>query len=405
MILIDRTLILLLASNALASVGVGVAMIAVPWILASQIDDGILFGVLITAANVVLAIVAPWTGVFIDSTVRRKFMIGLRITFIAGLGGVFFLSASGSGTTAALILYYILGATFYAINIPLRTAFVQELYEGGAYARVNSILEIENQVAAVVTGMVAILLIERCGLPVLAIGNAVLLLIAILCIAFIRHQDREPRAVRGTPLQDIRDGFAIIRRDVSLSVVLLVATLPYVVVILYTYLHPIALSQLLALGGDQYALVEVLFAIGAIVGGAALLRRDVAADRIVPLIRGLIGLFALVAVAQAIFPIHGAFLLIAVLFGLLNAAVRILRQTLLMERAAPHEIGRIGAFLQSWIMLMRALFLGLLALTVAGVGIVPALWVAAVLPALGWFALRASVIENVNLYEPKEMTT
>ena len=322
---LDRTLVLLLLSNALGSVGVGIAMIAVPWVLASQYENGVLFGFLITGANIALAILAPWTGVLIDSTVRQRFMVRLRIAFIAGLAAVVVLNVLFPGSLTALILYYLLGAAFYAINIPLRTAFVQELYAGSQYARVNSILEIENQVAAVITGALAILLIDRVGMTVLAAGNAVLLVGAILCIALIRHETTTPSVVRRSPLRDIRDGFAIMQRNVRLSVVLLVATLPYVVVILYTYLHPVALSQLLNLGGDSYALVEVLFAIGAIIGGAAFLSWKVAGTRIVSVIQMLVGLFALTAIMQAILPFQSAFLVIAVLFGLLNAAVRILR--------------------------------------------------------------------------------
>lgn len=398
MMTFNRTLLLLLASNALASIGVGVAMIAVPWVLAGKFDNGVFFGILITGANIALALLAPWTGVLIDSTVRQRFMVLLRLAFIAGLGVVVVLSSILPGSVTPLILYYLLGAAFYAINIPLRTAFVQELYSGGEYAQVNSILEVENQVAAVLTGALAILLIDRVGLTMLALANALVLVPAIICIVLIKHEAVAPKILRGSPLKDIKAGFAIMKRNARLSVVLLVATLPYVVVILYTYLHPVALSQLLNLGGDQYALVEVLFAVGSIIGGGVLLSRNIVNTRIVPLIQMLVGFFGLVAVVQAILPAHAAFLAIAVLFGLLNAAVRILRQTLLMQEVEPHEIGRVGAFIQSWIMLMRALFLGLTVATIAVFGIVPALWVAASLPLIGWLAMRAVITSPSKIF-------
>ena len=386
---IDRTLVMLLLSNAFASVGIGVAMIAVPWMLASMTGGGVLFGVLITVANIALAVMTPWTGAFIDSLRRKSFMIGLRAAFIAGLAAVLFLALIDVPREVALVLYYVMGAAFYAINIPLRTAFVQELYDGSAYRRVNSILEIENQVAAVITGGVAILLMERVGLPMIVVLNIGCLAVAILCIAAITHTANAALMVRKNPVQDIRDGIAIMMRERRLSIVLMVASLPYVTVILYTYLHPVALSQLLSLSGDVYALVEVFFAAGAILGGWAILTVTIPAHRLEATIRVLVGLFASVAIVQALLPTKAAFLTVAILFGLLNAVIRILRQTVLMDRAAPAEIGRIGAFLQCWIMTLRAIFLGALTALVAGVGVVPALWLAALLPFAGWLVLRA----------------
>ncbi len=385
---LDRTLLLLLLSNAFASVGIGVAMIAVPWMLASMTGGGVLFGVLITSANIMLAIMTPWMGAFIDSLRRKSFMIGLRAAFIAGLSAVLFLALVDVPREAALVLYYLMGAAFYAINIPLRTAFVQELYDGSAYRRVNSILEIENQVAAVMTGGIAILMMERVGLPMIILLNIVCVAIAILCIAAINHTANAAAMVRKSPLQDIRGGIAIMMRERRLSIILMVGSLPYVTVILYTYLHPVALSQLLSLSGDVYALVEVLFGVGAILGGWAILTVSIPTGRLEAMIRVLVGLFASVAIMQALLPTKAAFLTVAILFGLLNAVVRILRQTLLMDRAVPSEIGRIGAFLQCWIMSLRAIFLGGLTALVAGFGVVPALWLAALLPLAGWIVLR-----------------
>ena len=39
-------------------------------------------------------------------------------------------------------------AVFCAVNIPLRLAFVKELFDENSFASINAILEIENQVAA-----------------------------------------------------------------------------------------------------------------------------------------------------------------------------------------------------------------------------------------------------------------
>ena len=100
-------------------------------------------------------------------------MIFIRLFFILCLIGILIAKyvTPELGLSALLISYYVLGASFYAVNIPVRSAFVKELFGNEAYARVNSILEIENQVAAVVTGLAAILVLDRFGLDRPSVGE------------------------------------------------------------------------------------------------------------------------------------------------------------------------------------------------------------------------------------------
>lgn len=114
-------------------------------------------------------------------------MIFIRLFFILCLIGIL-IAKYGTpelGLSALLISYYVLGASFYAVNIPVRSAFVKELFGNEAYARVNSFLEIENQVAAVVTGLAAILVLDRFGLDSLVLANIACLVLAALSTAAI----------------------------------------------------------------------------------------------------------------------------------------------------------------------------------------------------------------------------
>lgn len=387
MISYDRNLILLLGSNFLASVGIGVAMIAIPWLLATRSDGGVLFGVLMTASNVALAVVTPFIGVIIDRISRKHFMIALRFVFLVGLGVVYFLHGSGGGETIALIIYYLLGASFYVVNIPLRTAFVQELYFERDYARVNSILEIENQAAAVAIGAIAIIAMETFGLGPILILNAIALALAILMLEAITYTRHIASGIRAGAIEELIEGFAIMKRRPALSLILLAATLPYVVVILYSYLHPVALGALDGASGADYATVEILFAIGAMAAGWALVVLPVSIQRLPNAITWCVGLFALVAMMQALLPVKLAFFAIGALFGALSSISRILRQTLLMRSMAPTDIGRVGAFLQSWIMILRAITLAVATGLIAKVSVSSALWFAALIPLLGWIAL------------------
>ena len=184
---INAPLPLLLVSNAVASLGAGVAMIAIPWLLVNREGGAVIFGEIATVVNVVLFFVTPFIGPFIDSNPRKILMISIRVFFILVLLLIFAFSQTEilEDSDALLILYYVLGSSFYAFNIPLRSAYVRELFDANQFVKVNAILEIENQIGAVVTGVVAIFVIERLGLDVLAAINIACFAMAVVCILAI----------------------------------------------------------------------------------------------------------------------------------------------------------------------------------------------------------------------------
>jgi MFS family permease len=283
-------------------------------------------------------------------------MLLLRGVFIVGLGLVLLTSAVESETDWSLILYYILGSAFYAINIPIRSAYVQELFHDSDYGRLNAILEVENQAAAVVTGMIAIFAIAHYGLTTIIVANVIFYVLAMICILAIRPPRTPSSQAAMSYLESLKAGVLIATHRPGLSLMLVAASMPYVVVILFTVLHPIALSGLEGTTGSTYALVEALFAVGAIFAGLCVATLiDVFGGETSYQVS--LFLFAAIVVLQAFFPTYWGFLILAFGLGVGNALARILRQTLLMSGFQPHEAGRMAAFLQSIIMLMRAAFM------------------------------------------------
>ena len=70
-----NNLALLLISNALASIGTGIAMIAVPWYLASLPDGILLFSKSALYVNIFLFVLMPLVGPIVDNNSRKKLMI------------------------------------------------------------------------------------------------------------------------------------------------------------------------------------------------------------------------------------------------------------------------------------------------------------------------------------------
>ena len=399
--MIFKPLFLLIISNAAASIGTGVAMIAIPWMLVSQNNGAATFGILATIVNIGLFFGTPFIGPLIDKNSRKALMLLLRIIFIIGLMIVIAINyaAFSHFETIGLIIYYVLGSTFYAFNIPLRSAFVQQLFEPSEYLRVNSILEIENQVAAVITGVIAIAIIELYGLNILALLNIAAYLIAIICISYIPSSDpSQKNTSQNSILIMLKDGFELSFRSADVTSLLIASTFPYIVVILYTVLHPIALAELPQATASTYALVELLFGLGAILGGIIINRWDIPSSRLASHTIWMIFAFSAVATIQAFFQTYAGFILLAAAFGFTNASTRVLRQSILMHEFDQTEVGRIGAFLQIWIMFARAIFIAAMTALIGSGNSAPGVWFAAsvaCLPAL-ILAVRNFFYRNIT---------
>ncbi|MBL6782310.1 MAG: hypothetical protein ISQ21_04660, partial [Alphaproteobacteria bacterium] len=130
------------------------AMIAVPWLLVNQPGGVQVFGQLVIIVNSILFITTLFIGPYIDSNNRKTLMIGLRVIFMLMLIVITGFSQFNqlADSNLFLIIYYIIGSFFYAFNIPLRSSYIHELFNEDQFVRVNSMMEIENQVAAVLTG-------------------------------------------------------------------------------------------------------------------------------------------------------------------------------------------------------------------------------------------------------------
>ena len=387
LVMMNRTFLLLLFSNAIASVGTGIAMIAVPWLLVQTEGGTLLFSGLATAVNFGLFIIMPLTGPVIDALPRKALMVLIRVIFVVCLAVIAIVAylAKGYNDNFLLIFYYTLGAVFYAVNIPLRSAFVKELFDDNSFARVNAVLEIENQVAAVVTGLAAIMIVDHFGLGSLALLNIICLSLAAGSLMCIR-QSEATRRVQMRPMRgSLTDGLRLLMMRPVLLTLIAAASLPYVVVILYTVIHPVALASFAVASGKTYALVELLFAVGAIIGGYAVATITISGRSMEQTLEWMIWMFALVAILQLIFQSLWGFIVLAGAFGFWNAVIRIMRQTVLMTSFRPDEVGRISAFLQSWIMLLRSCGLAMLSVVLAGgseQGVLVATFFACAAPAL-----------------------
>ncbi|MFC4182310.1 MFS transporter [Saccharococcus thermophilus] len=71
----DRRLYLLLVANLFSSVGTGITMTAVPWLLVQKPDGGTWFVYMSTTMTIIMFLLTPYVGMWIDHMSRKAMLM------------------------------------------------------------------------------------------------------------------------------------------------------------------------------------------------------------------------------------------------------------------------------------------------------------------------------------------
>jgi MFS family permease len=353
----DRRLYLLLVANLFSSIGTGITMTAVPWLLVQKPHGGTWFGYMSTTMTIVMFLLTPYVGMWIDHMSRKAVLMfgeamGLVIAIAFALYGMMeteyhvwhlaFLFASGS-------LYYFL---FY----PALFAFNQEVFHYDQYKTLNGIMEIQGQLATVISGGAASLLLTKVPLYSILWLDACTYMIAIVGLFFIPYQ----RSVRSEETHSfwtkMTEGYHYMKARPLLFWFLLASLMPFIGVMMTNYLHPIYIADVLKEDSSVYGIQSMIYGIGAALAGA-----------IVPLWLRKIGTEVSItitvfmyAIAMTMFLLVKStwiFYMLVSLAAFGNAGTRVARSSLMMERIPNEKIGRVDSLFRALGFLIRSALL------------------------------------------------
>ncbi|WP_326998697.1 MFS transporter [Cohnella kolymensis] len=150
----DRRMAFLMIANVLSSIGSGVTMIGVPWMLVNRSGGDEIYGYATLAATIVLFLLSPQIGIYIDRISRKKMLLGSElaggtITLVFAIWGLY----AGRLETWQLIAVYFSGSLYYSIHFPTQFAFTQEIFSKEQYKTLNSVLEVQNQSTSMIAGV------------------------------------------------------------------------------------------------------------------------------------------------------------------------------------------------------------------------------------------------------------
>lgn len=364
-ILKDKRLYALLTANLFSSVGSGITMIAIPWLLVNRAGGEQLFGYVSLFMTILLFFVSPYVGVVIDRFSRKKVLLFAEaLAAVAVLLFSFWGFIAGEYQVWHLVVLFMSGTLYFTVNFPAKFAFNQELFDSSQYKTLNSAVEIQTQASSMIAGGIASILIEKIDLSVLLLVNGITYLLAFLVIMLIPYKRQNLMNKRKVTMWlEMKEGALYLKEKPLLILFFTCSFLPFISVMVGNYLFPVYVSKSLHADATILGLSFTLYAIGAVVAGFT-----------VPFLINRFGTFRTLRATALIFtigflviawtPIAGLFLLLQIALGWGNAGTRVARNTMMMDMVPNQLIGRVDSFFQAIGLAIRVSLIGLFTQTI-----------------------------------------
>ncbi len=357
----------LLLANITGSIGSGITIFAVPWLIVQQPGGNAHYGAVTLVTTLVLFLFLPYYGVWVDRHSRKTMMLSSEL-FGFGATGLMALVGAWTGRYELwqLSTIYFCGMLYYTLHFPAKLAMLQQIFAKSQYQSLMGLMEVQGQAAMMAAGGLGAMVVGHVSLTTILCVDAGTYLFSFLIQSTIPYT-ADHVAPAGTPAasawSSIAEGWRWLKDRPRLTVFFMASLLPFVAVMVGNYLFPIYVSQTLQAGAWVFGAGEVVFAIGAMMAGLSLPRLIAAhsAQRTVP---ATTAIFAAGAALLVAFPSIAAYLTAALLLGFGNAGIRVARSAAILHLVDKSVMGRVNSFFYAYDRVLRTV------LTSAVIGIV-----------------------------------
>jgi MFS family permease len=343
----------LLVANSLGSIGTGVTVFSVPWILVHHPDGNAAYRWGTIGTTVVLLALMPYWGAWIDRHSRKQCLLASELF---GFGAMLIMALTGLllGGFALwqLVTIYFCGMLYYTLHYPAKFALIQQLFDRSQYQSLTGLLEIQGQAAMMVASALGGMLVDQVPLWLILLFDAATYLASFLIQSTIPYEATHlPPCTSGpSPAQSkpsvwsvVAQGWTWLRARPLLAFFLTCSTVPSVVLMAGNYLFPIYVAQTLQVGSVWFAGGEIVYALGAILAGA-LLPRLTAQHSAGTTIPGTMIVFLVGIALVIVLRLPPVYLAAGALLGFGNAGCRVARSALLLNIVPNEMMGRVGGF-------------------------------------------------------------
>jgi len=354
----------LLVANTLGSIGSGVTIFSVPWLMVHRPDGNAAYRWVTIATTVVLFALMPYYGAWVDRHSRKTALLaseawGCFATVAMAAVGL----ALGHFAMWQLMTIYFCGMLYYTLHYPAKFALIQQMFDRSHYQSLTGLLEIQGQTAMMIAGGLGGWLVEHVPLWVILLFDASTYLVSFLIQATLpyepthlgtRHSSLVTSTAKPSVWAAVAEGWRWLRDRPRLTIFLTCSLMPFIIVMAGNYLFPIYVTQTLHASALYFAGGEITFAIGAIFAGA-LLPRLISQHSAATTIPGTMFVYLAGLVVVIVLPHPLIYLAAGTLLGFGNAGCRVARSALLLNIVPNEMMGRVGGFYNVFDRVLRTL--------------------------------------------------
>ncbi|MCL6586638.1 MAG: MFS transporter [Anoxybacillus sp.] len=353
----DRRFHYLLVANTLSSIGTGMTMIAIPWLFVQKRGGETTFGIITTTLTVIMFLLTPTVGMWIDRVSRKTILLigeasGFIIVSLFALIG----TSGNEYYPWQLAVLFASGSLYYFLFYPTMFAFTQEIFEREQYETVNGMTEIQGQLATVVSGGLASVMVGKMPFHWLLWLDAYTYLVAFFCLSLISYRRTRQVTTTASFWNKLTEGYRYMQKHPALFWFFLASFMPFIGVMMTNYLHPIYIADVLREDSAVYGIQSMIYGIGAALAGATvpfLIRRIGTATSVLLNV----GIYALGVTMFLLWRETFLFYVSVVLTAFGNAGARVARSSLMMAVVPNDKIGRVDSLFRALGFMIRFLLL------------------------------------------------
>ncbi len=348
----------LLLANITGSIGVGITLITIPWLLVQREGGERLYGWITILATIVLFAFAPYYGAWLDRHSRKTALLaGEAFGAITALVMTVWILLTGETATWQLLTLFFCGMLYYTLHYPAKFAFVQQVFARRHYQELMGLLEIQGQTASMLAGGLASVLIDRVPFGLILLCNSATYVFSFLVQRTLPYEATHLKAGEKSGAgASFMEGLRWLRSRAGFTVFIICTLAPFIAVMVGNYLFPIYVQNILQAPATVYGRGEVAFAGGAILAGL-LVPRLLTARSPAGIALLMMGLFLTGLTLLGVWPGIWTFYLALLLLGLGNAGSRVARGSVLLHEVPNAIMGRVNVVIAAVDRILRTLLL------------------------------------------------
>jgi len=349
----DSRFRLIIFANIASSIGSGITMIAIPWMLVTSENGNTVFGYISICMTIINFLITPFIGNLVDKMNRKKIL--LISEFVCFLLLTLFTLIGFIGLTYEVWHYtiiYMIGSLYYTIFFPTMFALNQEIFNKDQYKALNGTMEVQSQLSSMIAGALASILLLKWDL------HYILLLDVLTYAAAIYFYMKLPymgKPIDKTDKKRVSEGLRYMMIRPTMFVFLVLSIMPFIGVMVTNYLFPVYLRDVLKASASAYGIESMIYAIGAIIAGMFIpvFARKIGNEKTI--------IFSVITytIAISLIVLVNLPLYLSLMFFIAvgNSGARVARNSFLMDQIPNEIIGRVDSLFRSIGLLLRIVLL------------------------------------------------